>query len=148
MGNSRRNNANDIFVCFLSYRNCFSLFRSLFYSLVEAKKVKCKYDDAGVRTEKVVNGVKTEFVTSGIQVLAQKTGNDIITWQIDGSGSVLGFVHNDAVYYYIKNAQGDVVGIVDETGVPVAEYVYDSWGKIVNEDTLWLFNVLVRNVFL
>ena len=78
----------------------------------------------------------TEFVTSGIRLLAQRCGEDVITWQIDGNGAVLGFVYNDEVYFYIKNAQGDIIGIVDEAGNEVATYIYDSWGKIVNENAL------------
>ena len=91
-----------------------------------------KYDDGGIRTEKTVNGTKTEFVTSGIQLLAQKSDEGIITWQIDGNGNVLGFVHNNQVYFYLKNAQGDIVGIADSTGTEVATYVYDSWGKLLS----------------
>ena len=31
--------------------------------------------------------------------------------------------------------QGDIVGIANEAGNLVAEYVYDSWGKLVNTPT-------------
>ena len=74
----------------------------------------------------------TEFVTSGIQLFAQRTGEDVLTWQIDGNGSVLGFVHNNDVYFYIKNAQGDILGISDSNGNIVANYLYDSWGKLIS----------------
>ena len=36
---------------------------------------------------------------------------------------------NGAVYSYIHNLQGDVVGILDSTGSLVVEYKYDAWGK-------------------
>ena len=32
-------------------------------------------------------------------------------------------------YYYIKNAQGDVLRVVDETGATMADYTYDAWGN-------------------
>jgi RHS repeat-associated protein len=32
-------------------------------------------------------------------------------------------------YYYIRNAQGDVIGLFDKTGAQVVAYTYDSWGK-------------------
>lgn len=32
------------------------------------------------------------------------------------------------MYRYIHNLQGDVVAIVDTTGIPVVEYRYDAWG--------------------
>ena len=36
-------------------------------------------------------------------------------------------------YFYRKNLQGDVIGIVDSTGANVAEYRYDAWGRILEE---------------
>jgi len=36
----------------------------------------------------------------------------------------------DKVYYYRKNLQGDIVSVVDESGVVFASYVYDAWGKV------------------
>ena len=35
---------------------------------------------------------------------------------------------NGAVYSYVHNLQGDVVGIVDSAGSLVVEYKYDAWG--------------------
>ena len=32
-------------------------------------------------------------------------------------------------YYYKKNAQGDIIGIYDETGREIARYYYDAWGN-------------------
>ncbi len=94
--------------------------------------IVCKYDDGGIRTEKVVNNVKTEFITDGMQILAQKTGDNTIIWQIDENGSVLGFLYNNTQYYYLKNAQGDIVAIADAAGIKVVDYVYDSWGKLIS----------------
>ena len=37
-------------------------------------------------------------------------------------------------YYYILNLQGDVVQIIDETGVLQAEYVYSPWGEIISAE--------------
>ena len=36
---------------------------------------------------------------------------------------------NGALYSYVHNLQGDVVGIVDNAGSLVVEYKYDAWGK-------------------
>ena len=36
---------------------------------------------------------------------------------------------NGALYSYIHNLQGDIVGIVDSAGSLVVEYKYDAWGK-------------------
>jgi RHS repeat-associated protein len=39
---------------------------------------------------------------------------------------------NGAKYYYVFNLQGDVVGLINDTGAKVVEYVYDSWGRLVS----------------
>ena len=36
---------------------------------------------------------------------------------------------NGAVYTYVHNLQGDIVGLLDSTGALVVEYKYDAWGK-------------------
>ena len=37
------------------------------------------------------------------------------------------------MYYYIKNLQGDITKIVNESGNVLVEYTYDAWGKILKE---------------
>ena len=98
----------------------------------QSYNVSYKYDDGGIRTQKTVNDVTTNFVTNGIQVLAQKTGNNVLIWQIDGNGQTVGFNYNVIEYFYLKNAQGDITGITDSSGNIIAEYVYNSWGKVLN----------------
>jgi RHS repeat-associated protein len=36
---------------------------------------------------------------------------------------------NGTEFYYIRNAQGDISGLYDDTGKVVVEYSYDTWGK-------------------
>nr|WP_272509010.1 RHS repeat-associated core domain-containing protein [Clostridium ganghwense] len=35
-------------------------------------------------------------------------------------------------YYYIRNAQGDIIGLYDKNGEEVVKYSYDSWGKLIS----------------
>jgi RHS repeat-associated protein len=35
-------------------------------------------------------------------------------------------------YFYLRNLQGDVVGIADTSGTVVASYTYDAWGNILS----------------
>ena len=37
-----------------------------------------------------------------------------------------------AEYFYLKNAQGDIEGILDTTGALVVSYTYDAWGKVLS----------------
>ena len=40
-------------------------------------------------------------------------------------------IYNGTPYYYLRNAQGDIVGIVDTSGNTVVSYTYDAWGKLL-----------------
>ena len=37
--------------------------------------------------------------------------------------------HNNATYFYRKNAQNDIIALLDNTGNVVVKYNYDAWGK-------------------
>ncbi|WP_205694239.1 RHS repeat-associated core domain-containing protein [Clostridium manihotivorum] len=39
---------------------------------------------------------------------------------------------NGTEYFYIRNGQGDIIGIVDGSGTQVVSYSYDTWGKLVS----------------
>ena len=45
---------------------------------------------------------------------------------------LVGFKYNDNTYYYIKNLQDDIIGILDSNYNIVAKYEYDSWGNITS----------------
>ncbi|MBS4933219.1 MAG: RHS repeat-associated core domain-containing protein [Clostridiales bacterium] len=42
---------------------------------------------------------------------------------------MLGLKWNGTAYYYVKNLQGDIIGILDSDGNQVVEYVYETWGQ-------------------
>lgn len=41
-------------------------------------------------------------------------------------------LNSEDEYYYIRNAQGDIIGLYDKTGTKVVSYTYDSWGKLIS----------------
>ena len=50
----------------------------------------------------------------------------------DENGDAFGFVHNiEDYYYYIRNGQNDIIGIANSGGSIAANYVYDTWGKLI-----------------
>ena len=87
-----------------------------------------KYNDQGIRTEKVVNGVVHKYYLQGEQIIAERYGNNLIKFYYDTTG-VCGFNYNGTDYYYQKNIQGDILRIFDKNGNLKAEYSYDAWGK-------------------
>ena len=50
----------------------------------------------------------------------------------DAGGAPVAFYYNNTLYYYEKNLQGDVIGIVDSSGVQIARYKYDAWGNLLS----------------
>jgi len=35
-------------------------------------------------------------------------------------------------YFYVRNAQGDIIGIINSVGKQVVSYTYDTWGKLIS----------------
>ena len=62
--------------------------------------------------------------------------------EVDGSVSSFHFTYDatgpmsmtfyGTEYFYLKNAQGDVTGLVDSSGTQVVAYTYDAWGNILS----------------
>ena len=51
--------------------------------------------------------------------------------------TIVGMVHNGTAYYFMRNIQGDVVGVYDSTGTKVVTFKYDAFGKCtVGGDTV------------
>ena len=95
------------------------------------KSVQMSYDSNGMRTQKTVDGVKTNYYyDSDKNLIALVKGNDTLLFYYDSDGSATSFSYNGTMYFYVKNLQGDVVRIIDLSGTEVASYVYDSWGNI------------------
>ena len=51
----------------------------------------------------------------------------------DAQGRAAVVEYNGTVYRYVHNLQGDVVAIIDGSGIPVVEYCYDAWGKPIRK---------------
>lgn len=95
------------------------------------KSVQMSYDSNGMRTQKTVDGVKTNYYyDSNKNLIALVKGNDTLLFYYDSDGNATSFSYNGTMYFYVKNLQGDVIRIIDLAGTEVASYVYDSWGNI------------------
>ena len=94
------------------------------------EEISYAYNGDGQRVSKTVNGTTTEFIYNGDILAGQKTGNDVLVFMYDNNGDPFGFICNGTEYYYIKNAQNDVTAIASADGTIIANYYYDSWGKL------------------
>ncbi len=119
----------------LTYRDGMSFTwegRQLKSSIVNSQNVEYTYDSNGIRTGKTVNGVTTNYSLDGSVIMAQQTSNDILWFLYESDRTLVGFTYNGTAYYYTKNVQGDVTGIVDVNVNLVVEYTYDAWGRILS----------------
>ena len=106
----------------------------------DGTSINYTYDADGIRTSKTVNGVTTAYtVTDG--TLRRMTSGDNTLEFINGTSVIF----NGTEYWYIFNAQNDVIGIIDQNGEYVVEYTYDAWGAPLSKsgelaDTLGTLN--------
>ena len=97
--------------------------------------IQMSYDSNGMRTQKSVDGVKTNYYyDSSNNLFALTQGNDTLFFYYDNSGEVMSVSCNGTMYFYIKDLQGDITEIVDKDGKAVAEYAYDAWGNMLTEN--------------
>ena len=105
--------------------------------------VNYTYDVDGIRTSKhaitSAGTVNSKYVYDGNNLVAEQRNNEWI-YYIYGVDGIAGFSHNNEVYLYRKNVQGDVTHIYkrlpDNTLKQVAHYAYDAWGNIqILQDT-------------
>ncbi len=109
------------------------------------------YDAAGIRTEKVVDGVPHTYLNLNGKVVRESFpyGNSTVVMQFiyDNQGKPFSILYSTdggnsfAQYYYATNAQGDVEGIFftrknADTGIQeihwMGHYTYDAWGNITS----------------
>ena len=98
---------------------------------IENKDVKFQYDENGIRKSKVYNSIETKYYTLNDEIIYEDRNGDIVYYLYDSDGLV-GLKYNENVYYYEKNLQDDIIGIIDENGNKIVTYIYDSWGKTLS----------------
>jgi len=97
------------------------------------------YNGDGLRTKKTITETDkqytVEYFYEGNKLIAlekvQGTEKDYMFFMYDQSDNIVGFELNGTAYYYSKNLQGDVLGILDSNGTKVVEYTYTAWGELV-----------------
>ena len=93
------------------------------------------YDANGLRTSKTVSGTTTEYYYNGSVLIGMTAGTVYQRFSYDSSGKVVAVDYSDdsgehyTTYYYLRNGQGDIVKLIDNSGNTVVEYKYDTWGK-------------------
>ena len=94
--------------------------------------IQYKYNDKGIRIRKIVNGTETKYYSEGSNIIFEEKGNTILYFIRDNNGELVGLKYGDDIFYYIKNLQNDIIGIIDSVGNTIVRYTYDSWGNIIS----------------
>ena len=99
------------------------------------------YDENGIRTRKTIGNTVTDYYYNGtllmgtVKTTTNSDGSTMtskLRFSYDANGKVVAVNYNGNYYYYLRNAQSDIVKLIDKTGATVVEYRYDSWGKLLS----------------
>ena len=85
------------------------------------------YNADGKRISKAVNGTTYNYAYLGDTLTDLSWGSNRMHFTYDSLGPA-SVTYNGVKYFYLKNAQGDVTGLVNASGTQVVSYTYDPWG--------------------
>lgn len=110
-----------------------------------AATIAYQYNDQGYRISKIITvGTTVETYTYDLigstvhrETYVKKVGGvtqDLyeIRYLIDSDGNITGFVYEDDTYYYLKDIQGNILSIINESGTELVQYEYDAFGNVIN----------------
>ena len=107
--------------------------RQLASATVDGKNVTYTYDMSGVRTSKTVNGTTYNYTTLSGKVMRQQWGNKSLEFIYDDGNQPFAMIYKHGqtteLYYYVLNAQGDVIALLNADGTLAASYNYGAWGN-------------------
>ena len=97
---------------------------------------KYEYDPLGRRKAKTAGGLKTEYLWSGNQVMAEYRGGRLLRRYIYGAGidNPIALISGNGTKTYIhKDALGSVVALSNNAGVVTDKFSYSPFGKSADE---------------
>ena len=96
------------------------------------------YNDAGLRTEKTVNGATRRYIWNSSQLMADVGAADAFYFHYSSGGELIGYTYKTAdaetECILVKNQQGDVERVISADGTILASYTYDAWGNVLTAE--------------
>ena len=96
------------------------------------------YNDAGLRTEKTVNGATRRYIWNSSQLMADVGASDAFYFHYSSGGELIGYTYKTAdaetECILVKNQQGDVERVISADGTILAAYTYDAWGNVLTAE--------------
>lgn len=96
----------------------------------DGTEINYTYNHNGKRNSKTIGAVKTQYMYVGNQLMREKSVNTDMRFSYNTEGIAVAVLYNGTEYYYVRNLQNDVIGLIDASGEWVVEYQYDAWGNI------------------
>ncbi len=93
-----------------------------------------KYNENGLRIQKTVNGVETNYTLHGKNIVHINQGSNDLHFFYDAQNKPAIVEFNGVKYAYVRNLQGDIVAILDSAGNKVVQYAYDAWGRPIKKE--------------
>ncbi len=119
--------------------------RQLKQMSAEGTSVSFKYDHNGMLVQKVVeqswypetanytyHGKLLTHMTVDYTDFDEVAHQDEMHFFYDAQSRPAKVSYNGVIYTYAHNLQGDVVGLLDNSGNLVVEYKYDAWGRLLS----------------
>ena len=113
--------------------------RQLASAMVDGKQDSYTYDMSRVRSGKQVNTTSYQrtttytYTTLSGKVMRQQWGSKSLEFVYDDGNQPFAMIYNDGststLYYYVLNAQGDVIALLNADGTLAASYNYGAWGN-------------------
>ena len=91
------------------------------------------YDASGMRTQRSNGSTTYTYTYDGGKLTQMKMGSSTMRFTYGINGHPVSLNYDGTVYYYVTNAQGDVVAILNSSGQEVVSYTYDAWGNMVKK---------------
>ena len=96
------------------------------------------YSDAGLRTEKTVNGATRRYIWNSGRLMADVGASDAFYFHYSSGGELIGYTYKTAdtetECILVKNQQGDVERVISADGTVLASYTYDAWGSVLTAE--------------
>ncbi len=104
-------------------------------SITDDGKTVCnQYNGEGLRIQKSVDGVSTNYLYEGMKVVAEYDKNYQLNAQNVQGNNLLMRLEKNAKYYYMYNGHADVTALLNaKTGNVDATYYYDAFGNILSK---------------
>ena len=123
--------------------------RLLASATVGAETYSFKYNQDGIRVEKIANGIRYEYFLEGTRIIRQ-TETSLSTGKVTKDTLFYydqnGYISSASIYIpksngsyapaynlvFLTNIQGDVISIYNTSGTKLVEFTYDAWGNFIS----------------